>query len=45
MTAAPFDAFTAAIANMQTDKATDPTYQEVDIATLRTRGVTPLVQQ
>jgi len=42
---APFDAFTTAIANMKTDKATDPMYQEVDITTMRGRGVTPLVQQ
>ncbi len=44
-TATPLDAFTTAIAHITTDRANDPNYQEIDIATMRGRGVTPLVQQ
>jgi hypothetical protein len=40
----PFDAYVTAIANRANDIKTDPQYQEVDIATMRKRGVTPLVQ-
>jgi hypothetical protein len=41
----PFQAYEAAITNRKVDKASDPLYQEVDVVTLRSRGVTPLVQQ
>jgi hypothetical protein len=34
-----------AISNRSSDKANDPNYQEIDVKTLRGRGVTPLVQQ
>jgi hypothetical protein len=44
-TATPFDAYVTAISNRSTDKANDPNYQEIDVKTLRGRGVTPLVQQ
>jgi hypothetical protein len=43
-TATPFDAYSYAINKQTTDK-NDPNYQEVDIKTMRTKGVTPLVQQ
>ena len=41
----PMDAYYTAINNRSADKTNDPSYQEVDVATLRARGVTPLVQQ
>ena len=44
-TATPFQAYQTAITNEVNDRANDPNYQEIDIATLRGRGVTPLVQQ
>ena len=44
-TVTPFEAYQTAATNKTMDKATDPNYQEVDITTLRGRGVTPLVQQ
>lgn len=44
-TVTPLDAYATAITNRAMDKATDPNYQEIDIATMRGRGVTPLVQQ
>jgi hypothetical protein len=44
-TATPLDAYSFAINAQPMDKATDPKYQEVDIKTMRSRGVTPLVQQ
>jgi hypothetical protein len=43
-TATPFDAYVTAIANRAGDIKTDPQYQEIDVATMRERGVTPLVQ-
>jgi hypothetical protein len=43
--ATPAQAFDTAITNLVNDRANDPTHQEVDIVTLRSRGVTPLVQQ
>jgi hypothetical protein len=44
-TATPLQAYGTAITNRAADMATDPNYQEIDVATLRSRGVTPLVQQ
>jgi hypothetical protein len=41
----PWDAYNYAITNRQKDMATDPIYEEVDVATMRAAGVTPLVQQ
>ncbi|HVV52349.1 MAG TPA: hypothetical protein VHO06_21960 [Polyangia bacterium] len=45
MTVTPFQAYQTGFSEMQTDSANDPNYQEIDIATLRNRSVTPLVQQ
>jgi hypothetical protein len=44
-TTTPFQAYETGIVNELSDRAKDPNYQEIDIATLRTRGVTPLVRQ
>lgn len=43
--ATPEDAYFTALNNRAKDAATDPMYQEVDVASLRKAGVTPLVQQ
>jgi hypothetical protein len=43
--ATPLDAYITAINNRANDTATDPSYQEVDVATARQAGITPLVQQ
>jgi len=41
----PLDAYYTAIVNRAKDMASDPGYQEVDVATMRKAGITPLVQQ
>jgi len=43
-TTTPLDAYLAAITNRANDIRMDPQYQEIDVATMRNRGVTPLVQ-
>jgi hypothetical protein len=43
--ATPEDAYYTAIVNRAKDMANDPGYQEVDVATMRKAGITPLVQQ
>lgn len=41
----PPDAYFTALTERSNDMATDPIYQEVDVAALRQAGITPLVQQ
>ena len=45
MAATPWDAYLYAMTNRSKEITTDPVYQEVDVATMRKAGVTPLVQQ
>ena len=45
MSATPWDAYVYAMTNRSKDITTDPDYQEVDVATMRRAGITPLVQQ
>jgi hypothetical protein len=45
LTATPFQAYQTGLSEMNADKTNDPLYQEIDIATVRANGVTPLVQQ
>jgi hypothetical protein len=45
LAATPFFAYVAAIGERAKDAKGDPHYQEVDVMTMRGRGVTPLVQQ
>lgn len=44
-TTTPFAAYSTAIEERSAAMGIDPIYQEVDVAMLRGRGVTPLVQQ
>ena len=41
----PWDAYLYAMTARSTEITTDPIYQEVDVATMRRAGITPLVQQ
>jgi hypothetical protein len=41
----PPDAYFTALTERSNDVATDPIYQEIDVATMRRAGITPLVQQ
>ena len=41
----PFEAYVTGIEERADDSQKDPMYQEVDVATLRSRGITPLVAQ
>jgi hypothetical protein len=45
LTTSPFAAYQTAISERSAAIGVDPIYQEVDVATMRMRGVTPLVQQ
>jgi hypothetical protein len=41
----PWDAYLYAMTSRSTKIATDPVYEEVDVATMRKAGITPLVRQ
>jgi hypothetical protein len=41
----PWDAYLTAMTNRSKEIMTDPAYEEVDVATMRQAGITPLVQQ